>query len=379
MATERDYYEILNIDRDADGETIKRAYRKLAMKYHPDRNPDDKEAEQRFKEASEAYEVLADPEKRKRYDQFGHAGLRGTSSHDFSHMDAGDIFSMFEDIFGGMGGMGGMGGRTDRSRSRARKGYDLETETEISLEEALSGVEREIEFTRQDTCETCDGSGAKPGSKPDTCVTCAGQGQVAQSGFGGMFRMVTTCPACEGSGQLIKDKCADCKGTGKQPCKRVISINIPPGVHEGQAVRVPGEGEPGTQGGPRGDLHVVLRIEEHELFDRQEDDLVLRMPLSFTQLALGAKVQVPTLDGEEELTIEPGTQHGHVFRMRGRGLPNLRTGRRGDLLVTTLIEVPKKLSDEQEQLLRDFAETEHNNSVLPHREGFWEKIKSYLG
>ena len=378
MATERDYYEILNVDRNADGETIKRAYRKLAMKYHPDRNPDDKEAEQRFKEASEAYEVLADPEKRKRYDQFGHAGLRGTSSHDFSHMDVGDIFSMFEDIFGGMGGMGGMGGRRGRG-SRARKGYDLETETEISLEEALSGVEREIEFTRQDNCETCDGSGAKPGSQPDTCVTCAGQGQVAQSGFGGMFRMVTTCPACEGTGQLIKDKCSDCKGSGKQPQTRVVSVNIPPGVHDGQAVRVPGEGEPGAQGGPRGDLHVVLRINEHELFDREEDDLVLRMPLSFTQMALGSEVQVPTLDGEEALTVEPGTQHGHVFRIKGKGLPNLRTGRRGDLLVVVLVEVPKKLSDEQERLLREFAETENNNKILPHREGFWEKIKSYLG
>jgi molecular chaperone DnaJ len=378
MATERDYYEILNVSRDADGEQIKRAYRKLAMKYHPDRNPDDTEAEQRFKEASEAYEVLADPEKRKRYDQFGHAGLRGTSGHDFSHMGADDIFSMFEDIFGGMGGMGGMGGRRGRG-SRARKGYDLETETEISLEEALSGVEREIEFTRQDTCETCNGSGAKPGSGTDTCVTCAGQGQVAQSGFGGMFRMVTTCPACEGAGELIKDKCQSCKGSGKQPRKRVMSVNIPPGVHDGQAVRVPGEGEPGAHGGPRGDLHVVLRIAQHELFDRDEDDLVLRLPLSFTQLALGANVQVPTLDGEQSLTIQPGTQHGHVFRMRGKGLPNLRTGRRGDLLVIAEIEIPTKLSDDQERLLREFADTEHNDIVLPHREGFWEKIKSYLG
>jgi len=378
MATERDYYEILNVERRADGEQIKRAYRKLAMKYHPDRNPDDKEAEQRFKEASEAYEVLADPEKRKRYDQYGHAGLRGTSSHDFSDMGAEDIFSMFEDIFGGMGGMGGMGGRRGRGGSRGRKGYDLETETEISLEEALAGVEREIEFTRQDTCETCDGSGAKPGSGTDTCVTCAGQGQVAQSGFGGMFRMVTTCPACEGAGQTIRDKCNTCKGSGKQPRKRVITVSIPPGVHDGQAVRVPGEGEPGSQGGPRGELHVVLRLAEHELFEREQDDLILRMPLSFTQLALGASVQVPTLEGEQELTISAGTQHGKIFRLRGQGLPNLRTSRRGDLLVVAEIEVPKKLSGEQERLLREFAETEDNGRVHPHREGFWEKIKSYL-
>jgi molecular chaperone DnaJ len=194
-----------------------------------------------------------------------------------------------------------------------------------------------------------------------------------------MFRMVTTCPACEGSGKLIKDKCKQCKGTGKQPKSRTLSVSVPAGVHDGQAVRVPGEGEPGPNNGPRGDLHVVLRVADHELFERHQDDLVLRMPLSFTQLALGANLQVPTLDGEESLTIEPGTQHGDIFRIRERGLANLRSGRRGELLVITMVEVPKKLSDEQEQLLRQFAETEQNNNVLPHREGFWEKIKSYLG
>ena len=372
MATQRDYYEILGISRDADGAEIKRSYRKMAMKYHPDRNPGDEEAERLFKEAAEAYEVLADGEKRQRYDRFGHEGLRGTSGHDFSHMDVGDIFSMFEDIFGG-------GGRS-RGRSSGR-GYDLETQTTISLEDVLHGTEREIEFTRQDLCETCQGTGAKPGSKPDTCVTCAGAGQVAQAGFGGMFRMVATCPNCRGTGQVIKDKCPDCRGGGRQPKKRVLNVKIPPGIHSGQAIRVPSEGEPGTGGagggGLRGDLHVVVQVQPHDLFERDEDNLVLRMPVSFTQAALGAKVTVPTLEGEHELSIKAGTQHGALFRVKDKGLPNLRSGHRGELIVVLLIEVPKKLTSEQERLLREFAQTQHQQ-VLPENEGFWEKIKTYL-
>ena len=374
MATERDYYEILNVSKSASAEEIKRAYRKLAMKYHPDRNPDDKEAEQKFKEASEAYEVLADSEKRQRYDQFGHAGLRGTSSHDFSHMDVGDIFSMFEDIFGG----DAFGGRSRRGgRGRAQRGYDLETEVEITLEDIAAGTEQEVDFTRQDQCETCSGSGAKPGSEPVACVTCGGSGQVAQSGFGGMFRMVTTCPACHGGGKIVKDKCADCKGSGRQPKHRTITVKIPPGVHHGQAVRVPGEGEPGPGGGPRGDLHVVISVKEHELFSREDDHLILRMPVSFTQASLGGKVTVPTLNGEQELTLKPGTQHGDLFRIPEQGLPNLRTGRRGELVVMATIEIPKKLNETQKDLLRQFAETE-NHKVMPESTGFWDKIKSYL-
>ena len=372
MATTRDYYEILSVERSADGETIKRAYRRLAMKYHPDRNPGDEEAERAFKEAAEAYEVLSDDAKRRRYDQFGHAGLRGQAGHDFSHMDAGDIFSMFEDIFGGAFGGGG-GSR----RARASRGYSLETEVEITLEDVAKGVEREIEFTRQDTCETCSGSGNAPGSEPVTCVTCAGQGQVAQQGFGGMFRMVTTCPVCGGSGKVVKDPCKDCGGDGRKPKKRVLTVKIPAGIHDGQAVRVPGEGEPGHQAGPRGDLHVVVRIAQHELFSREEDHLILKMPISFTQAALGAKVDVATLDGEHELTIKPGTQHGDLIRLNGLGLPNLRTGQRGDLAVVLVIEIPRKLTDRQEELLREFAETE-DRDVLPECQGFWDRIKSYL-
>jgi molecular chaperone DnaJ len=373
MATQRDYYEILNLERSASADDIKRAYRKMAMKYHPDRNPGDAEAEKKFKEAAEAYEVLSDNEKRQRYDRFGHEGLRGTSGHDFSHMDVGDIFSMFEDIFGGLGGgrRGGGGG------ARARRGYDLETQVEITLEDVANGVEKEINFTRQDLCPTCNGSGAKPGSEPITCVTCAGQGQIAQSGFGGMFRMVTTCPACGGAGKVFKDKCTDCKGQGRKPKKRVLTVKIPRGIHHGQAIRVPGEGEPGSQGGIRGDLHVVIAVAEHDLFTREDDHLILRMPVSFTQAALGANVRVPTLEGEHELSIPAATQHGQIFRVPSKGLPNLRTGRPGDLAVVLQIEIPKKLTEKQKQLLRDFAATE-NHDVMPESRGFWDKIKTYL-
>jgi len=370
MATERDYYEILNVSRDADGEQIKRAYRRLAMKYHPDRNPGDEEAEQRFKEASEAYEVLSDEAKRARYDRFGHEGLRGTSGHDFSHMDVGDIFSMFEDIFGG--GFGGGGG----GRRRGRRGPSLETEVELTLEEVAEGTEKEIAFTRQDLCESCQGSGAKPGSEPVSCVTCGGLGKVQRGG--GMFRMVMACPACQGQGRVYREKCPDCRGGGQRPRDRTISVKIPPGIHDGQAVRVPGEGEPGGPEGIHGDLHVVARIAEHPVFSREEDHLLLHLPVSFTQAALGAEIQIPTLSGHQTLTIEPGTQYGQQFRLPGLGLPALRSGRRGDLVVVVLIEIPRKLTGEQERLLRAFAETE-DRSVMPASRGFWNRLKAYLG
>ncbi len=374
MATQRDYYEILNVERSANGEEIKRAYRKMAMKYHPDRNPGDKEAEQRFKEAAEAYEVLSNPERRSRYDRFGHEGLRGTSMHDFGHMDVTDIFSMFDDIFGGGGAFGGRG----RQRSRGRRGASLETVIDITLEDVYNGTEKEIEFDRLDDCPTCSGSGARPGSEPVTCPSCKGAGQVEQSGFGGMFRMVTTCPTCRGVGTVIKDKCPECRGSGRMPKHRVLTVKIPAGIHDGQAIRIPGEGEPGVGGAPRGDLHVVVRVSEHKLFQRQDDHLVLRMPVSFTQAALGATVDVPTLNGQAELTIKPGTQHGEIFRIPDKGLPNLRGGHRGDLVVVLAVEIPKKLTREQEQLLREFAQTE-NHDVMPESRNFWDKIKNYLG
>ncbi len=384
MTTTRDYYEILSLEKSASDDDIKRAYRRLAMKYHPDRNPGDTEAETRFKEAAEAYEVLSDAQKRKVYDQYGHAGLKGgmggaTAGHDFSRMNVDDIFSMFSDIFGGGGGRaGGFGGRAQRAQAR---GYDLETEVEITLDEVLTGTTREVKFTRLDVCNTCNGSGAKPGSTPETCATCGGQGQVIQTGMGGMFRMQTTCPNCRGRGKTVKDKCPDCKGKGRVPRDRTLEVSIPAGIRDGQAVRVTGEGEPpppeaSPEGkGIRGDLHVVVRVEEHAMFKREGDHLVLDMPISYTQAALGAHVEVPTLEQPASLVIPKGTQHGTVFRIDDAGLPNLRTKRRGDLGVVVHLEVPKKLSDKQENLLRQLAEEEGGDGVLPKREGFWNKVK----
>ncbi len=375
MPTTREYYEVLGIERSASDDDIKRAYRKLAMKYHPDRNPGDAEAEAKFKEAAEAYEVLSDREKRQRYDRYGHEGLRGTSTHDFSHMNAGDIFSMFEDIFGEM--LGGHRPRGRRGAAQPRRGYDLQYIAEVTLEEVASGVEKEIDFTRQDRCTTCEGSGAKAGSKPLSCPTCGGVGQVAQTGFGGMFRIATTCPACGGAGQVIKDPCRDCNGSGRKPKRRVLTVKIPAGIHDGQAIRVGGEGEPGEHGGPRGDLHVVVRLAQHKLFERHEDDLVLTMPVSFAQLALGATVEVPSLEGKVPLEIKRGTQHGSVLKVSGKGLPNLRGGRRGDLLVIVQVEIPQKLSARQQELLRAYAETE-DVKVMPQSGSFWDKIKEYF-
>jgi molecular chaperone DnaJ len=392
-STQRDYYEVLGVAKSADAEEIKRAYRRLAMKYHPDRNPGDAEAEKAFKEAASAYEVLSDEQKRKIYDQYGHEGLRGAAAgpaaHDFQRMNVEDIFSMFSDIFGGGGGPGGFGGRGGgggggRGRGPVR-GYDLETEVSITLEDVLKGTEQSVEFTRLDICEKCSGSGAKPGSKPVKCSTCGGVGQVQQSGLGGMFRMVTACPACGGRGQVIKEFCPDCRGKGRVPKTRKLAVRIPPGISDGQAVRVRGEGEPpapeegGSAGGPRGDLHVVVRVREHQLYQREGNHLVLHMPISFTKAALGAEVDVPTLDQDRvKLTIPRGTQHGQIFRIDGRGLPDLRSGTRGDLAVVVRIEIPRKLTGAQEKLLREFAGSE-NEQVMPESQSFWKKIKDVFG
>jgi molecular chaperone DnaJ len=386
MPTTRDYYEILSVEKTSDGEEIKRAYRRLAMKYHPDRNPNDPEAEARFKECAEAYEVLSDPQMRQRYDQFGHEGLRGmgAAAHDFSRMNVHDIFSMFEDIFAGLGG-GGPGGRgRQRGGGGVARGYDLETEVVLTLEEVLSGVERDVEFTRLDVCEKCTGTGAKPGSKPVKCATCGGQGRVQHAGLGGMFRMVTACPSCGGRGQVIREICETCRGKGRVPKKRKLAVRVPPGISEGQAVRVQGEGEPPPMEaspageGVRGDLHVVVRVKEHTLFQREGDHLILEMPISFTQAALGAEIEVPTLGGGHKATIPRGTQHGSIVRIAGAGLPNLRSGRRGDLVLGLRVEIPTRMTQAQEKLLRQFAETE-DERVLPESQGFVRKIKDWLG
>lgn len=378
MPTTRDYYEVLSVERTADGDEIKRAYRRLAMKYHPDRNPGDAEAEAAFKEAAEAYEVLSDDQKRQIYDQYGHEGLRGrgAAAHDFTRMNTEDIFSMFNDIFGG-------GGRGRGGRRQAR-GYDLETEVTISMMDVLKGTTKDVEFTRLDVCGTCTGSGAKPGSNPETCATCGGQGKVQQAGLGGMFRMVTACPNCRGRGKIVKDKCETCRGKGRVSKDRSLSVQIPAGIQDGQVVRVQGEGEPPSEDvspagqGLRGDLHVVVRIEQHDLYEREGDHLLFEIPIGFSQATLGAEIEVPTLEGKHTLKIPAGTQHGAIFRIRDEGTPNLRSGKRGDLIVVTKIEIPKKLSKQQQKLLREYAATE-DKSVLPESHGFLDKIRDMLG
>ena len=378
MPTTRDYYDILNVPNGASVDEIKRAYRRLAMKNHPDRNPGDVEAETRFKECAEAYEVLSDSERRAIYDRYGHAGLRSTPGHDFSSMHAEDIFSMFEDIFGGA-----LGGRSRRRRGGVPRGYDLETEVEVTLEEVLGGTSRLVEFKRLDVCRTCSGEGAKPGTSRVACSGCGGSGQVAQTGFGGMFRMVTACRPCGGRGTVIAEKCPDCRGHGRVSIQRKLDVKIPAGIHDGQAVRVVGEGEPplpelssGGQG-IRGDLHVLVRVRDHDRFERDGDHLLMAVPVAFTQAALGAEIEIPTLDGTVTLTIPPGTQHGALFRIQNKDVPGLRSGRRGDLVVVTQVVVPRKLTDSQKKLLRDYARTE-SLEVVATDPSLWNKIKDAM-
>ena len=365
----RDYYEVLNVPRTAGASDIKRAYRRSALKCHPDNYKGEKaEGEAKFKELAEAYEVLSDPQKRQLYDRYGHDGLRGAGVHDFSGMGFGDIFSMFQDIFG-MGFGGAHGG--------PRRGYDLETEVELTLEEVATGADRTLEFERMDFCETCSGSGAKAGTSPAQCKTCGGYGQVETSG-GGFFRMVRPCPACRGTGTVIAEACDDCRGSGRVKKKRVLAIHVPPGIYDGQVVRMRGEGEPGENGSVRGDLRCYVRVKPHPFLLRRENDLLCQVPITFTQAALGANVEAPTLAGPEEVAIPAGTQHGEAISLKHRGLPDPRSGRKGNQIVQFLIEVPRKLSKKQTELLREFAETEDIN-VLPAKKGFFEKLKKYFG
>lgn len=365
MASKRDYYEVLGVSRDASPEEIKRAYKRAAMRYHPDRNPDDPEAERKFKEAAEAFEVLSDPERRARYDRYGHAGLAGTGVHDFSTMGVEDIFSVFADIFGG-------------SR-RSRRGSDLEVEIELSLQEVATGTERTLEFERLDYCDVCGGTGSAPGAERRVCPTCGGYGQVEQTtGFGLLLgRVITTCPTCRGRGRVISTPCRACGGRGQVMKRRVVTARIPPGIREGTGVRLRGEGEPGPDGQPRGDLLCYVRIREHPFLQRRGNDLICRVPISFTQAALGARVEVPTLTGKAEVTIPPGTQHGQVFRLKGLGLPDIRTGRRGDQLVEVAVEIPRRLNRRQRELLEQFAATE-DESAMPQSRSWFRRLMEYL-
>lgn len=379
----RDYYEVLGVERTATAADIRKAYRTRAMKCHPDRIRDKdpevkKKAESDFKELSEAYEVLSDQEKRQRYDRYGHEGLRGVGMHDFSHMGLDDIFSMFSEIFG-MGGGGRAGGvsRAGGGSRRTRRGYDLQTELTLTLEEVAAGVTKEIEYERLDACDQCGGSGARKGTQPATCRSCGGYGQVARSGFGGMFQAVTTCPTCGGGGSTIEDPCSECGGEGRSSVHHRIEVEVRPGVDDGMSIRVGGQGDIGDNEQLRGDLYCHIRIQAHPVFVRRGNDLVLEAPISFAQAALGCELEVPTLGEAEVVEVPAGTQTGTVFTIRKAGLPDVRSGRRGSLLVQVNVEVPTKLTERQRELLAEYAETE-DKAVLPQRKGFMDKIREYI-
>ena len=364
-----DYYALLGVNRGAGADEIKSAYRKAAMKYHPDRNPGDKAAEEQFKKCAEAYEVLADPDKRARYDQYGKAGLRGAGMHDWAQADPHDIFSMFEEVFG-LGDL--FGGR--RGRAGPQPGASLRCVIDITLTDVLRGANKTVRITRREQCEKCRGTGSASG-KRESCKTCAGHGRVQQGG--GFFRVVTDCPACGGSGTVMRDPCHECGGKRFVNRAKTIDIQVPAGIEDGQRIRYGGQGDAGESGAPRGDLFAVVRLEEHPFFERHGVDLLSQVPISFTQASLGAEIEVPTLEGKERLTVTRGAQSGDLYRLKGKGLPDLHERGRGDILVQVVVEIPKKLTRKQEQLLREFAETE-NKGVLPQREGFLEKLAGYL-
>jgi len=358
----RDYYEVLGIHRDASPEDIKRAYRKQALQFHPDRNPGNKEAEDKFKEAAEAYSVLIDPEKRSVYDRFGHEGLRGEGLAGFSGFDS-SIFEDFEDILGNFFGFGFgdiFGTRSRRQAYSPRRGRDLVLELELSLEEAAHGLERELKLNGTEDCPVCQGTRLRPGTSKSVCQYCQGKGQVRyQQGF---FSITRTCSACKGMGEIITTPCVECRGTGKVKQKRELKIKVPAGVNDGTKLRLAGEGEVGDQGGGRGDLYVVVRLKKHKFFQREEDNLFCEVPLSFAQAALGATLEIPTLEKKNELLqIPPGTQSGTIFRIKGGGVKGLERQKKGDLFVKVEVKTPEHLTREQKELLRKFSELRGEN------------------
>jgi len=370
MATKRDYYEVLGVVKSASVEEIKKAYRKEALANHPDRNPGDAEAEQRFKEAAEAFEILGDTEKRARYDRYGHAGVQGLGGG-AGFTDINDIFDSFGDLLGGIFG----GGRPGGGGRRPTRGRSLRTRVTVSLLEAAKGCTRELEIRRQEECQTCDGTGAKPGSVAQPCDYCGGRGQVVQSQ--GFFRIQTNCPACNGEGVIIRDKCGDCGGSGREAKMAQLEVKIPPGVDNDMQLCLRGEGEPGALGGPRGDLYVDIHVQDHPLFQRDGNDLTCVVPITYTQAALGAEIEVPVLTGKHEFTVPAGTQPGGEFRLHGLGMPDPHGRGTGDLFVKIQVDVPKKLTERQEELLRELAELEEAH-VSPHRKSFFESLKEYF-
>ena len=382
--TKRDYYEVLGVPKDADEAALKKAYRVLAKKYHPDANPGDKEAEAKFKEASEAYSVLSDPEKRRKYDQFGHAafeggagGAGGYGGFDFNGADMGDIFGdIFGDFFGG--GRSAYG----RSSNGPMRGANLRTGVRITFEEAIFGCEKEIELTLKDECPKCHGTGAKPGTSPVTCPKCNGKGKIVytQQSFFGQVQNVQTCPDCRGTGKIVKEKCPDCYGTGYISSKKKIQVKIPAGIDNGQSIRIAGKGEPGTNGGERGDLLVEVTVSRSPVFMRQETAIFSTVPISFATAALGGPIKIKTVDGEVEYEVKPGTQTDTNVRLRGKGVPSLRNKNiRGDHYVTLVVTVPEKLNEEQKEALKRFDDA--MKGIAPEegkKKGFFSKLKEDL-
>ena len=384
--TKRDYYEVLGVDRNADAATIKKAYRQLAKKYHPDMNPGDKEAEQKFKEAAEAYSVLSDDNKRRQYDQFGHAAFEqgggGAGGFDFNGADMGDIFGdIFGDLFGG--------GSRRRANNGPMKGANLRASVRITFEEAVFGCEKELELSLKDECTNCHGTGAKPGTSPETCPNCGGRGQVVmtQQSLFGMVQNVTTCPDCGGTGKIIKEKCTSCGGSGYTSSRKKIKVSIPAGIDNGQCVRIAGKGEPGTNGGPRGDLLVEVVVQRHPIFQRQDMNIYSTAPMSFAQATLGGDVRISTIDGDVMYNVKPGTQTDTRIRLKGKGVPSLRNKSvRGDHYVTLVVQIPTKLNNEAKEALKAFDAATGNSlnqqntetgkkEEKPKKKGFMDKLK----
>lgn len=372
--SKRDYYEVLGVSREAAESEVKKAYREKALKYHPDKNPGDAEAEAAFKEVSEAFEVLSDGQKRKLYDEHGHEGL---SARGFSggFTDINDIFSRFGDIFEGSLFEGLFGGMESSRGAGPRRGSDLRIDLEISLNEVLTGVKRQVEIRRRRDCGDCDGSGAQPGTEPQTCLQCQGMGRVESSS--GFLRVQRACPRCHGVGSVIATPCEKCEGEGRSVVSGEIDIEIPRGIHDGNQLRISTEGDSGVRGGPAGDLYVRLRVSRHELFERIENDVLLEVPVTFSDAALGAQLEVPTLEGIESLSVKPGTQGEAVLRIKGKGLPALEGSGRGDQLIRVMVETPRKLSAEARGLFEQIRNLD-SDAEHPARQGFLDRIRDYF-